>query len=191
MLGIVMAVWSLLIWPFVFRFSATLGSDCLLTGYILIRTIGIGMKLDWKLVYTKNGPDLVLRLSGKKETSARNMNMNGSVREKAERALQTSPVLKKNLLRYLTQTKLIADIRIGLNDAAKTALTCATINAVFGCLPMVKGHVIPDFQRETLCVEVRCISAFRLGKLLLSAALFLYAFMHQAVRQKTGGVVNG
>lgn len=189
MLGVMMAAWAFAIWPFIWKLTATIGSDCLLTGQIIIRTIGAGIHLDWKLVHTENGPDFVLRLSNKKSANAKNMNIPNRFSENAHVALRSSPSLQKNLLRYISQTHLHINMRLGLSDAAATALTCATVNALLGCFPKAKGNIMPDFQKETFCAEIRCISAFSLGKLFLSSMLFLHAFVQQ--RQKSGGVLNG
>lgn len=191
MLGILIAAWSVLIWPFVFRISATVGTDCLLTGYVKIKTIGAEIKLDWKLVHTENGPDFVLRLSNNRQSSMKSMKVSRDVSSIISGAFRNSTILHKNLARYVSQIHIQTDIRLGLSDAAATAIGCATLAAMIGCFPNIKGRVVPDFQSELFCAEVRCIASFQLGKLLLSAVIFLQAMMQQLIRRKSGGAFHG
>lgn len=190
MLGVLMLLWSVLILPFVVQIQVSLGDDCLPTGYLNIRTIGLALRFDWKFVFTEKGLDIKLRYSGhgQKEKSMREA---GRLSPIVVRHLLANAVLRKNLLEYIRKTQLRADIRIGVQDAATTALICGVMNAAAGALRDARMRIMPDFRSETFCVEIKCIAAFRMGNLLASAAVYLRVLAMQHMRQKAGGIQHG
>ena len=121
MLGALMLVWSVMILPFVVRIQASVGDDCLPMGYLYIRTIGFALRFDWKVVFTEKGLDIKLRYSGR-EQKEKSMRESGSLSSALVRHIRVNAVLRKNLIGYIRKTQLHADIRIGVQDAAATAL---------------------------------------------------------------------
>ena len=190
MLGVLMLLWSVLILPFVIRIQAALGDDFLPTGCLYVRTIGLALRFDWKVVFTEKGLDIKLRYSGR-EQKEKSMRESGRLSPVAVRHILLNAALRKNLTGYIRKTQLQADIRIGVRDAATTALLCGLLNAVLGVLPDERMRITPDFRTETFCVEIKCIAAFRMGNLLASAAVYLRVLAKQHMRQKAGGIQHG
>ncbi len=191
LLGWFMLLWSIAIWPFIFRFTITTGSHSILSGSILMKTIGLSKTIDWKLISTEKGLDFVLHFTHNRHENNKSLGDMRQASAHMKELLQLMPSLKQNMLSYLSKLFFTADIRLGLSDAAATALTCASLSAVLNALPHIKGYVTPDFRSECLCLNVRCIAAIRLGTLFVSAALGLGSFALLRARQIAGGVVNG
>lgn len=191
MLGVLMALWSVTIMPIICRFSASIGDDFLPAGYFDIKTMFFSLRFDWKCIRNEAGISFKLRYVGRKQAHEHDMRELNQMGPQFKVILRDAPFLQKNLLGYLRNLYVKADICIGLSDAAATALTCGTISAVLAALPHVRAHVTPDFRSENICVNAACIASFRLGKLLLSAALYLHASIMQRVRQKAGGNAHG
>lgn len=191
MLGVLMTVWSLTILPIVIKFSSALGNDFLPAGYFLIRSIGISLRFDWKIIKTEDGLDFVLRYSDHKQRKERSMRDMRRMKPELTTLFRETPILRKNLLSYFSSLSIRADISIGLQDAAATALLCGAISVFSGCLPRMRSRVQPVFNHDGFCFNAKCIASFRLGKLLLSAALYLHASMMQHKRQKAGGAAHG
>ena len=91
----------------------------------------------------------------------------------------------ENLIQ-LFQLRLYA--KIGLLDAAHTAIFCGTLNAIGGILPHVNAQIYPDYQSEGDSVAFHCIAEFRLGNLILA---FLKIGIAYAVRILSGGMIHG
>lgn len=190
MLGVLMLVWSVLIWPFVVKISIVSGNESMLSGCIRINTIGIGTSINWKLVVSEKGVEFDL-LGNRKNTKDRKIENMGNAGRRMRSVLRSSPSLRRDLQKYLLNTQFIANVRLGLNDAAATALCCAALSALLGCYPRAKGYITPDFRCECFNLNIRCIAAIRLGRLFVSAALGAGAFALRLVRQKVGGAANG
>lgn len=191
MLGALMTIWSLMIMPLVFKIYVSLGNDLMPSGYVDLKTIGFSIRFDWKTLQTENGLKLQLRFANRKHAHERSISAFQHMSPQTFLLLRNAPMLRKQLLGYLRSIYVKADISLGLSDAAATALACGGLHAVFGCLPHMKAHVTPVFCSESICLNARCIASFRLGKLLLSAALYLHASMMQRMRQKAGGAAYG
>jgi len=65
MLAVAFAIWSVLIWPVVMRFHLSVGSDFLPQGFASLHSIGMALRLEWKVVRDENGLDICLRFAGK------------------------------------------------------------------------------------------------------------------------------
>lgn len=186
-----MALWSVLIAPIIVRLTFSSGADFLPSGYIEIRTIGFALRFDWKTVAGEKGLDVVMRYAGahsKSTHSMRNINRQGVLNAKT--VLQNKK-LKKELLSYAAALHLQTEVRVGMQDAAATALVCGALSALLGCLPQIRARIIPEFRQQSFCMQAKCIASFRLGKLFASAAIYLRALAMQRMRQKAGGTEYG
>jgi len=190
MLGVLLALWSLLIMPFAFRISISLGDDFLPTGYLDIRTIGPSLRVNWTTIFTEKGLDIRLRYAGheQKEKSMREIKGLSGV---AVAKVLKDEAFRENLRSYIKRIHVTVNARIGLQDAAETALLCGLCAAIASCVPNAKANVIPDYQAAAFCVEIKCIAIFRMGKLFASAVVLLRAISKQYMRQKVGGVQHG
>ena len=191
MLGIGMALWSAAIWPFIIRSQVFLNHHQLPMGVAVIKTIGITVKINWEMKKTEQGYVFHVRFFDKNRQKKGNMSVMKQIRGRINPLVLSAPYLKTHLVGYLSSLQAIATIRIGLGDAAATALACGALFSIIGFSSRVKVCVIPDFRNEIFSADIKCIASFRLGKLLLSAVLFLYAALVQKIRQKTGGVFHG
>lgn len=191
MLGILIALWSVAIAPIIIRIYASAGTDFLPAGYLEVRTIGFALRFDWKTIIGENGLDVVLRYGGGHQGSVhsmRRMNRRGMLTAKS---LLRDEKLKKDAASYLSALHLHTELRVGMQDAAATALVCGALYALLDCFPMIKANVIPEFRRESFCMQAKCIASFRMGKIFASAAIFLRALAMQRMRQKAGGAEHG
>lgn len=191
LLGVLMLLWSFAIWPFIIKLSFTVGSDCALTGMLIVKTIGGILQLDWKLIQTASGPQIVLRYSSRKHIHERKMNDMSGINKQTLQAIIHSASIKRHLLSYLKLIRFHANIRLGTNDAANTALLCGFLHALMGCFPQIRGKVTPDFQSPSFCADISCIAPFRLGKLFVSAAMGAFSYLSFQLRHKRGGADHG
>lgn len=191
MLAFAMALWSLAVWPFVIKTRLYLDQHYLPNGITEIRTIGISMKISWSLMRGANGLEIQIRYL--KSNRQRNDNVKDmeQMRDKIGPLILSAPYLRENIISYLRKLHIISTFRIGLGDAAQTALACGALSTVFGCIPHARGNVIPDFRNVVFHADIKCIAALQLGKLLLSAVLILRAAATQYIRRKVGGVIDG
>ena len=191
MLAFAITIWSVVIWPFVIKNRVYLDKQHLPNGIAEMKAIGIGMKINWRLLRTENGIGFQIRYL--KSSYLRNSSMKDmeQMKERVGPLILNAPYLKENLFNYLHNLHFTSTIRIGLGDAAQTALICGLLSTIFGCIPHAKGDIIPDFRNEVFHADIKCIAALQLGKLLLSAVLILRAAATQYIRQTVGGVVHG
>ena len=94
------------------------------------------------------------------------------------------PPLRSNLKKWLRALRFFLYARIGLSDAARTALLCGFLMAVGDMLPGAKIRAVPDYRKKGYDAAFCCIATFRLGKLLLTLLLLGAA---QAARSICGG----
>ena len=186
-----MAVWSLLIWPFVIKSRICLDQHHLPSGIAEIKTIGIGVKISWQLLKTEKGIDFQIRYLRSHYRKNGSMKEMEQMRNRMGPIFLNAPYLKDNLISYFHSLHIVSTIRVGLGDAARTALACGALSMLLGCIPHAKGDIIPDFRNEVFHADIKCIAALQLGKLLLSAVLILRATAAQYIRRKVGGVVDG
>lgn len=184
MLGTLMAAWSLIILPIVFRISFSLGNDNLPSGAVTFKTIGLSMRLDWKTIHTPKGISVSFCYGSRKQTHEHNIQKLRKMKPQMKMLLSEAPFLRQNLFSYLKNFRIKSDISIGLSDAAATALTCGAVSALCGCFRQISAHIKPDFNSESICINAKCIVVCSLGKLLLSAALYLHVNIMQKMRQK-------
>lgn len=191
MLAFAMALWSLAVWPFVIKTRLYLDQHYLPNGITEIRTIGISMKISWSLMRGANGLEIQIRyLKSNRQRNGNAKDME-QMRDKIGPLILSAPYLRENIISYLRKLHIISTFRIGLGDAAQTALACGALSTVFGCIPHARGNVIPDFRNVVFHADIKCIAALQLGKLLLSAVLILRAAATQYIRRKVGGVIDG
>jgi len=186
-----MAVWSLFIWPFVIKSRIYLDQHHLPNGVSEFKTIGIGVKISWQLLRTEHGIDFQIRYLKSNYQKNGSMKDMEQMRNRIGPLILNAPYLKDNLISYLHNLRIVSTIRVGLGDAAHTALVCGALSMLFGCIPQAKGDIIPDFRNEVFHADIKCIAALHLGKLLLSAVLILRAAATQYIRRKVGGVIHG
>ena len=191
MLGILLGVWSVLIWPLAVRIKVSLGSGHPLSGSIAVKSIGLGLKMDWKLTHTVQGATISLRFSDGRYSHSKSIQSMRHTNEQIIEAIRTTPSLQKALASYISSVHLKSDIRIGTGNAAETALVCGSLSAILGCLPHARGQVIPDFQNEILCLDLQCITSFQLGKLFLTVLVYLRCRIVKRIQQIAGGVFHG
>lgn len=191
MLGIAMMLWSVAIWPFIIRSQLFLNHHQLPAGIAVIKTIGIKVKINWEIKKTERGYEFHVRFFDKSRQRESSMSAMRQLRSKISPLVLSVPYLKENLMGYFSGMYAIATIRLGLGDAAATAIVCGALGGIIGCFPRIDANVIPDFRNEMFSADIKCIASFRLGKLLLSAVLILCASLTQKMRQKSGGVMHG
>ena len=93
-----------------------------------IKTIGIGIKINWRLLRTENGIGFQIRYL--KSSYLRNSSMKDmeQMKERVGALILNAPYLKENLFNYLHNLHFTSTIRIGLGDAAQTALICGLLS---------------------------------------------------------------
>lgn len=84
---------------------------------------------------------------------------------------------RRFLLHHIHLVRLQALLRIGLNDAARTALLSGFLQQIARMLPARADiRIQPDFLTPTR-LQVRCILFFHLGTILIAAAMVLMAYL--------------
>ena len=102
--------------------------------------------------------------------------------------LKRFPWLKRELREWLRGLRFSVHGVIGLSDAAPTALLCGFFNALGGWNARFSAQISPDYQKTGYDITAHCITAFRLGKLLLTVAMLGAA---QAISSISGGAKRG
>lgn len=118
----------------------------------------------------------------------KNMRARGA---EAAKALHLSSSFKKHIRQYLKDLQIKAEIRLGTGDAAVTAVICAFLSGLIGCIPQALGSVTPDFHSKVFCADISCIAPLRLGKLFVSAAVAAFALLRCRLRKIGGGAKYG
>lgn len=179
--GIFFLIWSILIAPVQLGLHVSVSNDYLPNGYFSFHVFGIGLRFHWQLLRNENGMRLSFQAGRRKQHEAK---PNRKRMEEQVILLKSSPVLRKAMRDLFCIRHIRIRLRLGLDDAAATALACAFLQNVFDSLPKADSCVSPEFRACGFTAETKCIVFFRLGKLLAYTAL--YGFMH-AMRRATGG----
>ena len=103
------------------------------------------------------------------------------------------PKLTEYLRRALKRSLAVsADVQLGLSSAASTALACAALTAALQSQPRLTAHIAPDYRRQGIRLQFACIASFRLGKLLLTAALWGTALALRRIEEvRANGSLQG
>lgn len=191
LLGILMGVWSLIILPIIIKVNIALSDDCLPVAVFHIKTIGVSLHVKCRVTANKNGFDLKVCVQHRTSRPEKSVNAIGNRNEKVLKLIKSDQQLLENLYSYVSSSGMHLKLRIGAGDAAVTALICGSLSSALGCFPSIRLQIIPDFRAAQVCMQLKCIASFRLGKLLISAAVLLRAAVLQAVRKKSGGLAHG
>lgn len=94
---------------------------------------------------------------------------------------------RRLLRRYIHLRRLDVLIRLGLHDAAKTALLTGLVSQLAPLLPAPADvRITPDFSLRTR-LGARCILSFRLGTIAIAAAPAFFSW----IREKTERLYSG
>ena len=189
LLGVLMLLWSIAVWPVAIKLQASVGDDFLPQGFIRIRTIGLVLRIDFVTRFDARGLHLALRFAGRNKQE-HDVKPNPAMQKRMLKIIKDKTV-QRNLMAYLHDFQLKGDVRIGLRDAAATAIMCGAVNAVLNAFEHVSVCASPDFRSETFCAQIKCITTFCLGKLFSSAAVCLKAWTAQQLHHFAGGALHG
>lgn len=97
------------------------------------------------------------------------------------RAFFRSDTARRLLLRHIDLQSLQIAFRLGLANAARTAVLTGAIQVLQQMVPermrkRICVYARPDFVREETLTQARCIVFFHLGTLLITAAMALAAY---------------
>lgn len=87
------------------------------------------------------------------------------------------PPFKQYLLTWKKNVHLLLHFQFGFHDAAHSALMCAALRSALSTLPSIAYQIMPNYQAPGFDLHFRCISFFRLGKLLLTFCLLGMAWL--------------
>lgn len=170
---------------------AAFGTGYAPSGYIRLRVYGIGLRLDWQLTRQNGKLDLIIGHGRGGGQSKRDVAASARNHKARLALLKQSPVLHRAIKSLIATLRVHARMRIGLGDAAATALACGFMQTVCGQFRFVRAQIIPEYSAKHSAAEIRCIAQLRMGKIALTAALYLLAGMMCSARSKTGGKTRG
>ena len=189
LLAAFMVIWSLIILPVIVKVNIAFSDDLLPVAVFHFKTVGISFHVKCRLVVNEDGLDFKVSLMRNSLSSEKSVKAMGN--KKLTGWIKTDRQLLRYLSSYAASAGFHLKCRIGTGDAAMTALVCGTLSSVSACFPRARVLIVPDFRTPQVCMQLKCIAFFRLGKLFLSAAAILRSAVMQSVREKTGGLVHG
>jgi len=191
LLGLLMAVWAVVILPIIIKVNIALGDDFLPVVIFHFKTIGFSFYAKGRLVIDEDGLDFKISFQHRLMRPEKSMKGLRGKNGAALNMIRSDQKLLKNLFSYVSSAGIHLKLRIGSGNAATTAMLCGLLNAALGCVPRIHLQIVPDFRTTQVCMQLKCIASFHLGKLLVSAAVLLRSAVMQAVREKAGGLVRG
>ena len=97
-------------------------------------------------------------------------------------------LVKKDIRAWIGRIRVSLFVRLGTDNASSTALSCGLLRSVGAILPRTKAYIVPDYHRKCFSLAFHSITAFRLGRLFLTAILLAAASLWQKM---SGGARNG
>ncbi len=96
---------------------------------------------------------------------------------------------RRFLLRHIRLTCLDGLLCLRLQDAARCALLSGAMQGATAFVPLkwreqVHLRIVPDFFRDSSTLQIRCILSVRLGTLVITACMMIFALIREACTKK-------
>ncbi len=150
-------------------------------GFIRVNVYGVRYVADYHTEKDQDGK--ILLVFGKRRIPLR---MNAERRKQA--SVFRIPLVKKDIRAWIGRIRVSLFVRLGTDNASSTALSCGLLRSVGAILPRTKAYIVPDYHRKCFSLAFHSITAFRLGRLFLTAILLAAASLWQKM---SGGARNG
>lgn len=180
---IVSLLWILVTAPVEIRFSLTFMGLELPSGIIRTTIYGVSLPFHFRFV-NENGTICLHTRIGK---NSREKLIRLKPRKKGKKTLiRTFPPLERHFVSFAEKDGISA--YLGTGDAAATALLCGAADHICKLTFPLDVHITPLYHTDSFSMQIQCISFFRLGKIVITAALLLAARLK---RKLTGGSFHG
>ncbi|MEG0767320.1 MAG: DUF2953 domain-containing protein [Clostridia bacterium] len=153
-----------------------------------IETAGLHMQYDGLLERDAESFRITFRRRGHRPKTENPFSFSWSYVQKGLRLFQTLPEIRQMLRRHIEIENLDLCCRIGVADAAYTAILAGALSACacFFSLRALKKtphhvQVVPDYTGAKLLLGVQCIIRFRVGDVILVGTQTLYAILQARV----------
>ncbi len=190
-LGILMAVYALLITPLHLRIDVAVGKH--LSGALVLRVWGLRMQANLGLLRDDAGQlHLAFRMKGSPKQHSGSVIGTWRRILKIIRFVKETELLQTHFSRTLDIMYVGLRTRLGFSDAARTALIYGAASILMNIwqqklnLRGIPSHLRawPDFEGNPCAAQLSCILFMRLGNLLVGCALAGFAAFRARRREK-------